>query len=99
MSLCKHRIVDKCKKDGRPCIFSEKCFEPEEQKPMTNADHIRSMSDENLAMVIIFAQIKQIERIREQLNEAGIVLKANDCEGDLQRMISWLKQPYKGGEL
>lgn len=26
---CKYRENDNCKKDGRPCIFSEKCFEPE----------------------------------------------------------------------
>lgn len=30
--FCKHRVMDKCKKDGRLCIFSDKCFEPEEIK-------------------------------------------------------------------
>lgn len=49
MGFCKHRVMDKCKKDGRPCIFSEECFEPEDKKPQTNADSIRSMSDEELA--------------------------------------------------
>jgi hypothetical protein len=30
--------MDRCKKDNKPCIFSKECFEPEEEKPMTNAD-------------------------------------------------------------
>lgn len=49
MAFCKHRIMDKCRKDNRPCIFSDECFEPEEIKLKTNADRIRSMSDEKLA--------------------------------------------------
>ena len=49
MDFCKHRIMDKCQKDNRPCIFSDECFEPEEIKPQTNADRIRAMSDEELA--------------------------------------------------
>lgn len=52
MALCKHRVMDKCKKDDRLCIFSEECFEAEEKKTQTNAEHIRSMSDEELAEVI-----------------------------------------------
>lgn len=48
MDFCKHRVMDKCKKDGRPCIFSKDCFEPEE-KVQTNADRIRAMTDEELA--------------------------------------------------
>ena len=49
MSVCKHRVMDKCKKYDRPCIFNTDCFEPEEEKRMTNADRIRAMSDEELA--------------------------------------------------
>ena len=49
MAFCKYRIMDKCQKDNRPCIFSDECFEPEEIKPKTNADRIRAMSDEELA--------------------------------------------------
>lgn len=48
MAFCKHRVMDKCKKDNRPCIFSKECCEPEEKK-MTNADRIRNMTDEELA--------------------------------------------------
>ena len=49
MAFCKHRIMDKCLKDNRPCIFGDECFEPEEIKLKTNSDRIRSMSDEKLA--------------------------------------------------
>lgn len=49
MKVCKHRVMDSCKKYGRPCIFSHDCFEPEEDIPATNADRIRAMSDEELA--------------------------------------------------
>ena len=49
MEFCKHRVMDKCKKDDRPCIFSKECFEPEDVKQQSNAERIRSMSDEELA--------------------------------------------------
>lgn len=52
MAFCKHRIMDNCRKYNRPCIFSDECFEPEEIKPKTNAEHIRAMSDEELAMCL-----------------------------------------------
>ncbi len=48
MAFCKHRVMDKCKKDNRPCIYSKECCEPEEKK-ITNADRIRNMTDEELA--------------------------------------------------
>ena len=81
MAICKHRVADKCKKDGRPCFFSEECFQPEEAKPMTNADHIRSMSDEELASYVICPTEKRCEFCCEP--------NCNDC------VLEWLKQPYK----
>ena len=48
MAHCKHRIMDKCRKNGQPCTFSEKCFEPEERPTITNADCLRAMTDEEL---------------------------------------------------
>ena len=48
MIFCRHRIDDRCGKDGSPCVYSQECAEPEEQKPKTNADRIRSMTDEEL---------------------------------------------------
>ena len=49
MEHCKYRIMDRCKKSDSPCTFSEHCFEPEEPPAKTNADHIRTMSDQELA--------------------------------------------------
>ena len=51
MKFCKHRVMDRCRKKGRPCTFSKECFEAEEDHE-TNADRIRAMSDEELACFI-----------------------------------------------
>ncbi len=48
MDVCKYRVSDRCMKSGFICTFDEKCFEPEEKPVQTNADRIRSMSDEEL---------------------------------------------------
>lgn len=47
MKFCKHHVMDRCRKNGRPCTFSKECFEAEEVHK-TNADRIRAMSDEEL---------------------------------------------------
>lgn len=49
MAHCKHRVMDRCKKNEMPCTFEKHCFEPEETPEKTNNDRIRSMSDEELA--------------------------------------------------
>lgn len=89
MAICKHRIVDKCKKDGKPCIFSKECFELEEQKPMTNADHIRSMSDEELGEFL-----EKAEWICHYNTFCETCLK-HGADGNCIHMTEWLKQPYK----
>nr|WP_294656665.1 hypothetical protein [uncultured Anaerotignum sp.] len=48
MDVCKYRVSDRCMKSGFICTFDEKCFDPEEKPVQTNADRIRSMSDEEL---------------------------------------------------
>lgn len=48
MSFCKHRVDDKCKKDGKPCIYSKNCVEAEEKVPVTNVERFRTMTDEEL---------------------------------------------------
>lgn len=53
MDVCKYRVSDRCMKSGFVCIFDEKCFEPEEKTVETNADRIRSMSDEELASQLV----------------------------------------------
>lgn len=49
MKFCKHRVMDKCDKDDRPCIFSMECYEPEETKRQTNADLLNAMTIEEKA--------------------------------------------------
>lgn len=48
--LCPWNTLYGCKKpESEPCILSNVACEKFEPKPQTNADHIRSMSDEELA--------------------------------------------------
>lgn len=54
MAFCKHRVMDRCKKDNKPCIFSKECFEPEEEKPMTNADVVEVVHDYHEGDVCIY---------------------------------------------
>ena len=57
-----------------------------EPTPYTNADHIRSMTDEELAELL--------------LNGNATLVCPNGCDGcngDCEgRMLDWLKQPYGG---
>lgn len=94
MSFCKHRVMDKCKKDGRPCIYSEECFEPEEQKPKTNADHIRSMTDEELAEWIYNGASSDP---CDYCTPDSCFCDGATCRGkaDAEIIADWLKQPYK----
>lgn len=81
MSFCKHRVMDMCKKDGCPCIFSPDCFESEEENPMTNADRIRAMSDEELARFL--ASVEN----RRSANGGG----AQWC--GMAHALKWLQKP------
>lgn len=93
MSSCKYRVMDRCKKYNRPCIFSPDCFEPEEEKHMTNADRIRAMSDEELANVIAR------NAYTGACNDFGISYDGkccHDCE-KCDAIIKWLQQPAEEG--
>ena len=81
---CKHRVRDNCKKDGRPCIFSEKCFEPEKSRPKTNADRIRAMRDEELAELFVKAPLC---RAKETKVDCRSIKSCVECLKD------WLQQP------
>ena len=51
----------------------------------TNADHIRSMTDEELAEFL------------DDSNSQGCVCPTKDCEATCKQcIVNWLKQPYKG---
>ena len=79
---------DRCvgTKEVDPCIGYEKC---ERYRPncKTNADHIRSMTDEELAELLLNG------------NSSKVCPNGCDgCDGDCDgKMLNWLKQPYKEG--
>lgn len=88
---CKHRIMDKCKKDNKPCIFSEECYEPEEHKPMTNADRIRAMTNEELAGFLL------AQDYLCQTHRACVTCPKNTKDGCLS-LLEWLQQPVEESE-
>lgn len=79
--FCKHRIMDKCKKDGKPCFYTADCFEPEETRTYTNADRIRAMSDEELAVTLMCP------------NEMGMADIPCDQKNCCKCLLDWLRQP------
>ena len=53
---------------------------------VTNADHIRSMSDEELAKLLLNGNVSDV-----------CPNGCDTCDGDCdKRMLDWLKQPYGG---
>ena len=82
---CIYGSGDNCKKDNRPCIFSEKCFIPE---PMTNADRIRGMSDEGLADIIVD------NVLTGACNDFLGIRGKNPCPHNCREcVLEWLKKP------
>lgn len=81
--------MDKCKKNNRPCIYSKECCEPEEKK-MTNADRIRSMTDEELAEFI---------GSTNSTIPCGTcpVELANDENGCVECILKWLQAEVEEG--
>ena len=67
----------KCKK---PCEFIW---------PLSNADHIRAMSDEELARFLDDTQYREWEEIQENRQELV------DFRSCVEGWTEWLKQPYK----
>ena len=84
MAFCKHRDMDKCGKDNRPCIFSEDCFDPEERKPLTNADRIRAMSDEDLAWELMLWRCEAVAK------HHGVSSEYPDTQ---KTILEWLQKP------
>ncbi len=83
MKFCKHRVMDRCRKNGRPCTFSKECFEAEEVHE-TNADRIRAMSDEELACQFGAQCPKGNKRVCDK--------RCHIC------WLEWLQQPAKDGD-
>ena len=71
-------------KEIDPCPGYNKCkrFMPDYK---TNADHIRSMTDEELAELLL-------DGVDDTVCSSGCCVCDGDCRG---RMVNWLKQPYK----
>lgn len=55
-------------------------------KPMTNADHIRAMSDEELAY----------ELSNRDCPGCPLIDTCTSLNGCRERLLKWLQQPYKG---
>lgn len=94
MEHCKHRVMDRCKKSGNPCTFSEDCFEPEVEIVKTNAERIRSMSDDELAIfqAKMYAKCVFLEKEKNEIILTESARKA--LIDDLYRIwIRYLKQP------
>ena len=84
MKFCKHRVMDRCRKKGRPCTFSKECFEAEEDRK-TNADRIRAMSDKELARFL--AEVEY----RRSAAGGGAIWKG------MAHALEWLQQPPEEG--
>lgn len=84
MKFCKHRVMDRCRKKGRPCTFSKECFEAEEDRE-TNADRIRAMSDKELARFL--AEVEY----RRSAAGGGAIWKG------MAHALEWLQQPPEEG--
>lgn len=87
MEHCKHRVMDNCKKYGKPCTFEESCFEAEETHKKTNADRIRSMSDEQLAEWL--CSIMTAECCDQRCPGRDI------CNLGDNGLVKWMKQPVE----
>lgn len=64
------------------------------EAPITNADRIRSMTDEELAKKIIVLQQSAIAFVCESLGYSAPSPEEING-GDLKGTLGWLKQPYK----
>lgn len=86
---------------GQSNIYEAKCYNCgyyfafgeldlyEEKKPVTNADRIRQMTDEELADYLIRdVEAEAVRRSGRHLTAGEIDMAVNDC-------VSWLKSPVK----
>lgn len=80
---CKYR-ENMCKWPCDDCVKGDKW----EEKPFTNADHIRAMTDEMLAYYITML----IDRTECILKNKGHCLDIVPCQGTWLDWLKWLKQ-------
>ena len=87
MKMCDRCRVSGCllNYNGKECENARKEICPDVF--YTNADHIRSMSDEELVDTVECQRRNRCAEVSKGFGSCG------DC------MLNWLKQPYKGGEV
>ena len=79
----------KCRKFSDDTVISYCVMGPCSEQKLSNADHIRAMSDEELAKFIATPCQCEVRPKRDGLRECG-----NDlC---LQYLLKWLRQPCEG---
>lgn len=82
MKYCKDCVgFDECKTTGRTVEFAVDdgvCIDFDERKPQTNADCVRSMSDEELAKI---------------LGNKCICPPTSECVNCFDCWLEWLQQP------
>lgn len=83
--------------DCRKCVKSDFCYVDDvkpcigyEPKKLTNADRIRSMTDEELA-----EWLKQVASSDWKYSSQGVMDKHELCGGTITAWLEWLKQEAK----
>ena len=76
-------------------INPDECDAWPDPVPMTNADHIRAMTDEEMAVFLECFGVCHYCSEHERLENEPL-LKGERCDEQCeQHMLDWLKQPYK----
>ena len=99
MKYCKDCVgFDECKTTGRTVEFAVDdgvCIDFDERKPQTNADKIRSMTDEELVVFLDEFSSRCLDCAEDAKNQSCPIYK----EGHYcmpQDIIEWLQQPAEG---
>lgn len=89
MATCK--LGEKgCWKDGK-CHYSHDC----ENKVLTNADHIRAMSEEELAQMLVTEKAYGVTHEVYYECPCGEQFDDGEYKKALEYTIAWLKQPVE----
>lgn len=92
MKYCKDCVgFDECKTTGRTVEFAVDdgvCIDFDERKPQTNADKIRSMTDEELAVLLSEPCECSVDPEEDGYRECGDKF----C---IEYLLNWLQQPVE----
>ena len=99
MKYCKDCVgFDECKTTGRTVEFAVDdgvCIDFDERKPQTNADKIRSMTDEELVVFLDEFSSRCLDCAEDAKNQSCPIYKEGHyCRP--QDIIEWLQQPAEG---